>query len=474
MIIISKDTKLRKGVADLSGQTIGNFYVIRFDGDKYEAQKSKNKSKRCYWVCRCLCGKLTSVETSALKSSRTKSCGLCYTFKDWCTDNDRKNYLDLWDYKLNKVSPDMVTYKSSKKYWFKCPKHNHDSELKRISTYTIDTSEIVCNKCNSFGQYLIDSGISIDDTWSDKNKMSPFEVSNSSARKVLLKCSNTDYHDDYAISCDKFKRGTRCPYCNSNSGKVHVNDSFAGYHIKNTDCDFLNRYWDYEKNKINPYNMTKSNNRYIWIKCQDNEYHGSYKITCSDFTHGYRCSYCGNKKVHILDSVGFKHQKCMDAWSSKNKSSPYSYKPYSDKVMWFKCIDGIHGDFKRSIGKSTRFDFRCPVCATCSVGELKIHEMLEDNDIDFEYQKTFEGLYGVGEGLLSYDFYIPSTNTLIEFQGVQHYMPVDYFGGEEKFAVQQEHDKRKRLYAIHNDIKLVQIKYNDIENIDKILSEVVK
>lgn len=85
------------------------------------------------------------------------------------------------------------------------------------------------------------------------------------------------------------------------------------------------------------------------------------------------------------------------------------------------------------------------------------------------YQYTFDGLCGVNGGLLSYDFYLPNKNVLIEFQGEQHEQPIEYFGGKEKFKIQQEHDRRKREYAKNHNIDLLEIWYWDFNNIEQIL-----
>lgn len=69
----------------------------------------------------------------------------------------------------------------------------------------------------------------------------------------------------------------------------------------------------------------------------------------------------------------------------------------------------------------------CPICNS-SKGELKISKFLDDNNITYVHQKTFDNLVGVGGNLLSYDFYIPSKKILIEYQGIQHEKPVDFKG----------------------------------------------
>lgn len=60
---------------------------------------------------------------------------------------------------------------------------------------------------------------------------------------------------------------------------------------------------------------------------------------------------------------------------------------------------------------------------------------------------------------------------LIEFQGKQHEQPIEHFGGEKQFKVQQEHDRRKREYAKLHKIKLLEIWHYDRNNIEKILTE---
>ena len=114
----------------------------------------------------------------------------------------------------------------------------------------------------------------------------------------------------------------------------------------------------------------------------------------------------------------------------------------------------------------------CPKCNK-SNGERCIEKILEDYNIKFVPQKTFDKLIGLGGNLLSYDFYLPKYNLLIEFQGKQHEEPIEYFGGEEKFKIQQEHDKRKREYAQLHNINLLEIWYYDIDNIESILLETI-
>lgn len=107
-----------------------------------------------------------------------------------------------------------------------------------------------------------------------------------------------------------------------------------------------------------------------------------------------------------------------------------------------------------------------------SMGEKEINEYLLKNKIEFVTQKAFEGLIGVGGGKLTYDFYLPNLNTLIEYQGKQHFEPVKHFGGKEKYNIQINHDFLKKEYAKINDIVLVCIPYWDYDKISIILEKI--
>lgn len=108
-----------------------------------------------------------------------------------------------------------------------------------------------------------------------------------------------------------------------------------------------------------------------------------------------------------------------------------------------------------------------------SKGELAIRCYLDKIKIQYEQQKEFNGLIGIGGRSLSYDFYIPNKNILIEYQGQFH----DGTAGlqdEQQFKIQQEHDKRKREYAKNHNIKLLEIWYYDYDNIENILKNELK
>lgn len=118
------------------------------------------------------------------------------------------------------------------------------------------------------------------------------------------------------------------------------------------------------------------------------------------------------------------------------------------------------------------YDIGCPIC-TISKGESKIIEKLNASNIDYVSQKTFENCSY--KNLLRFDFYIPSKNICIEYQGKQHYLPIDFAGkgedwAKELFKENQEKDKIKRNFCKASKIRLLEIPYWNFDNIEEILS----
>lgn len=107
----------------------------------------------------------------------------------------------------------------------------------------------------------------------------------------------------------------------------------------------------------------------------------------------------------------------------------------------------------------------CSCFSVKSNGEVLIATALKELNIEYETQKIFDDLKVKSN--LSYDFYLPKENILIEFQGQQHYKPIEKFGGQEQFERQVQHDKIKKDYAQKNNYRFLEISYQDQKSINK-------
>ena len=91
--------------------------------------------------------------------------------------------------------------------------------------------------------------------------------------------------------------------------------------------------------------------------------------------------------------------------------------------------------------------------------------MLENHEVSFikQYSIKYKG------NNYRIDFFIPSINLIIEYNGEQHYKPVKWFGGAKKFHNQQQRDKNVRDYCRENNIKLLEISYLQYPIIEQLL-----
>ena len=118
---------------------------------------------------------------------------------------------------------------------------------------------------------------------------------------------------------------------------------------------------------------------------------------------------------------------------------------------------------------------RCPSCLL-SKGETKVEEWLIENNIRYISEYSFDDLVNVFN--LRFDFAIfneeGDVELLVEYDGIQHFEPVPFFGGEKKFREAVKRDNMKNDYCANRGIELLRISYLQIDKIDEILSQRLK
>lgn len=145
-----------------------------------------------------------------------------------------------------------------------------------------------------------------------------------------------------------------------------------------------------------------------------------------------------------------------------------------------ECVDGHIWDATPS---SLLSGTGCPKC-NFSKGEKIIENYCKNNYLQYISQYRIEKCRY--KYTLPFDFALFNKDklvALIEYQGKQHYEPVDFAGkGEEwakkQFIINKKKDQIKRDYCLSNDIPLIEIPYwiEDVENyldeqLDKIINK---
>lgn len=101
----------------------------------------------------------------------------------------------------------------------------------------------------------------------------------------------------------------------------------------------------------------------------------------------------------------------------------------------------------------------CLRSESVSLNEILIKSYLNKINVSHETQKSFENCKGIGGKVLRFDFYLPKYNFLIEYDGAQHFKPVEYFGGIKHFEILKKHDEIKNEYCKNNKINLIRLPY---------------
>jgi very-short-patch-repair endonuclease len=127
-----------------------------------------------------------------------------------------------------------------------------------------------------------------------------------------------------------------------------------------------------------------------------------------------------------------------------------------------------HGPFYQNIYKHLNGQ-GCRFCESPSKGEDYVRMWLDDLKINYIRQHSFDSCKYINK--LSFDFYLPDYNFCIEFDGEQHFKPVEYFGGDEGFDLNKKRDSIKNKWCLDNNVGLIRIKYNEVNKIKYILKE---
>lgn len=203
--------------------------------------------------------------------------------------------------------------------------------------------------------------------------------------------------------------------------------------------------------------------------------HGIHEVRADGLLQGKQCPKCANvikNQKHTQTTLPYRQQslyeRILKVCEEKNYILKTKKEEIKNNLTYITYICPFHGEHKMRTynfinGKG------CPDCAPSSKGEIRVKKFLDDCNIKYTRQHTFDDCKDVN--LLPFDFYLSECNLIIEYSGQQHYEPIEYFGGEEKFLIQQKHDKIKKEYCENNNINFLEIPYWEFNEIEDILNK---
>ena len=254
-----------------------------------------------------------------------------------------------------------------------------------------------------------------------------------SFKKVKIVCSLHGVFEQAPNNHLNLKQG--CPIC----GKKDSSNA----HVKTTE-EFIKKAKEIHGDKYD-YSLVDYKNAHTKIKiiCPK---HGIFEQLPLNHLSGKKCPKCKGYYKTTEEFI----KEAREIHGNKYDYSLVDYKNSREKI---KIICPKHGVFEQT-PHNHLCGSGCPKCSS-SHGENEIRKILEEYNFLFEEQKRFKEL-----GRLSFDFYLPKQNTLIEYQGEQHYKESCFKGHKHDLKKQQERDNIKREFAKKHNYNLIEIPYN--------------
>lgn len=230
---------------------------------------------------------------------------------------------------------------------------------------------------------------------------------------------------------------------------------------KITTIDFVNE-------AIKVHGETYSYERSVYIKAKEKlcivcNVHGEfYQSPNKHIGSKTGCPKCSGKATKTTTGV------IEEARQVHNDKYDYSLLEYKNTYSPLHIICNTHGDFRMHYRSHVALKRGCPRCRTKqSKGESVVDKVLTKLGISFIREKRFTDCKASYP--LPFDFFLPAYNTCVEYDGIQHFEVINYFGGKVGFEDRQQRDMIKTDYCKLNKIQLIRIPYTEIENVHGIL-----
>lgn len=301
-----------------------------------------------------------------------------------------------------------------------------------------------CPMCNNYLINFINKSISI-----HNNKYDYSLVNYKNNRvKVEIICP---IHGEFKQTPELHKKGYGCKKCGNNLQiKVGNGIQFKRKTLSEVINDFMDIHDDRYDYRLVDY---KNNRTKVKIICPT---HGIFEQSPSKHLIGQGCPPCSKVRSSYIRSLG--SEKFIERSNNIHLDKyDYSLVEYVNNQSEVKIICPTHGIFEQIPSKHL-IGQECPKCKS-SQGEREIMRHL--GDINYIHQYRVDNMY--------IDFYLPDFNIFIEYDGVQHYESVEYFGGIKTYILGKKNDLLKNKYCKENGIKLIRIPYYEINLIKPLL-----
>ncbi|PGW27102.1 hypothetical protein [Bacillus cereus] len=199
------------------------------------------------------------------------------------------------------------------------------------------------------------------------------------------------------------------------------------------------------------------------IKMRHNKCDREYNVYPSNFLSGKRCVECVGNVMKTTEQFKQEvHELVQDEYMVVSE-----YTGASKRILMKHNECNTVYKVKPSNFLNGR---RCPRCSS-SEGEKRIAKWLDESCYKYKREATFNNCRDKNK--LPFDFLltIGEKAVLVEFDGRQHFLLEDNWGGEDRFIRGQLHDQIKNKYCISNNIPLLRIKYTALHVTEQLVEK---
>ena len=350
--------------------------------------------------------------------------------------------------KNNGLTPEMFSYASNKKVWWKCSKgHEWQAYINARTGKNHSGCPICSNRIvlKGFNDLLFQNQL-LSKQWDyEKNgDLKPDQISATSSKKVWWICEKG--HSFQAKVYDRNKKNQGCPYCSNQKFDPKYN-SLA---VLRPD---LAKEWDYEKNRpLTPKDVLCGGNKKYWWKC-NKEPHSYLQNIGDRVQKGSQCPYCSSQKLlKGFNDLATKKPELLCLWDYDKNTDvlPNEVMEFSNKKVWWKCPDCGY-EWKTAINLVSSGS-RCPKCSDVykvSEPEQIIYYYLSKYFDDVEITAHREWLNNK-----EIDILLPSIKLAIEYDGAFWH----------KSTAKRDIEKSKTISK--NGYSLIRIREDGLESIN--------
>ena len=314
-------------------------------------------------------------------------------------------------------------------------------------------------------KYLTEYPAVLEQWHHEKNEGVDFnKLTDGSHKKVWWICKSE--HEWITSVKHRCLRKQGCPYCCGNKP-----DDFNNLAVTHP---AVAKQWNIIKNgTLTPYHVKKYSNCKVWWKCSSG--HEWQAIISNYVKSNYTCPFCEGNSHFLSDKTSlFGVAPLLAKELHPTKNGVITSKDifaYSPKGYWWKCNKGH--EWKTS--PNNRHYTNCPYCQSYK-GEAAISHFLTKGN--YKFQPQYRDARCVYKRRLAFDFAIWINNKmiLVEFQGQQHYEYICFskrLDGNKVLDAQKHKDYLKRKFCKENNIALLEIKYDQINQVERLLSKFI-